>query len=211
MKPKQRNAEKTKAAILQAARRLFAERGIAAASIRDIAKAAGVSHGLVQQYFGNRARMVTAIIANEIEQIGKLGATGKIESADSALENLRSLLANGGPQFRDFALLISRAELEGIEPEKMLDPSIPTPAMALAAMIRELQGAAATSSAGMDPRMVSAYVNASLFAFATMAPWLMASVGMEPEEYEARQHEIADISVKLIALAAGIHPASGNP
>lgn len=211
MKPKQRNAERSKAAILQAARQLFAERGIAAASIRDIAKAAGVSHGLVQQYFGTRARLVAAIIENEIEEFGKLSAAGQAGGADGALENFRSMLASGESRFRDFALLISRAELEGVEPEKMLDPSVPTPAMALVATIRDLQATAATSSGVLDPRIVSAYINASLFAFATMAPWLMASVGLKPEEYEARRHEIVDITVRLVALAAGLGQPPGKP
>ena len=208
MKPKQRNAEKTKAAILQAARRLFAERGIAAASIRDIAKAAGVSHGLVQQYFGTRARMVAGIIESEIADFGKLMPPGEVDRKDCPLENIRSMLANGNDRFRDFARLITRAELEGIEPGKMLDPAIPTPAMQMATSISELKAAAATSCGELDPRLVSAYINASLFAFATMAPWLMASVGLKPEEYEARRPEIVDITVRLIALAAGVSPPS---
>jgi AcrR family transcriptional regulator len=204
MKPKQRNAERTKAAILQAARRLFAERGVAAASIRDIAEAAGVSHGLVQQYFGTRAKMIAAIIGNEIEEFGKLIPPGEAGGAEFALENLRRMLASGEDRFRDFARLIIWAELAGVEPEKMLDPAIPTPAMALATSISELQAATPASSGVIDPLMVSAYVNASLFAFATLAPWLMASVGLKPEDYAARRNEIVEISVRLVALAAGL-------
>ncbi len=45
-------------------------------SYRDIAKAAGVSHGLVQQYFGTRQHMIAAIIQNEIEEAGKAGGRG---------------------------------------------------------------------------------------------------------------------------------------
>ena len=205
MKPK-KNADRTKTAILQAARRLFAERGISAVSIRDIAKAAGVSHGLVQQYFGTRARMVAAIIEHEIEEFGKLIAPGEACGTDGGLGNMRSRLASGQARFRDFALLITRAELAGVEPEKMLDPALPTPAMALAASISDLQAAAPASSGEMDPRMVSAYINASLFAFATLSPWLMASVGLKPEDYEARSDEIVEISMRLVALAAGCQP-----
>jgi len=87
----------------------------------------------------------------------------------------------------------------------MLDPAIPTPAMALAGVIRDLQAGSPNSSARLDPRLVSAYINASLFAFATMSPWLMKSVGLEPKDYEAKLDEIADISLKLISLAARTH------
>jgi hypothetical protein len=62
----------------------------------------------------------------------------------------------------------------------MLDPAIPTPAMALANSIGELQAARPGSRGVIDPLMVSAYINASLFAFATMAPLFMASVRKEP-------------------------------
>ena len=55
---RKRNATKTQTAILEAARRLFAQQDISAVSIRDIAQAAGVSHGLFQQYYGSREHMV---------------------------------------------------------------------------------------------------------------------------------------------------------
>lgn len=203
MKPKKRDAQRSKAAIVEAARRLFAERGISAVSIRDIAKAAGVSHGLVQQYFGTRERMIAVIIHDEVNRIGELAPQIESAGTDMMLENFRALLKSGKAGFRDYAHLIARAELEGVEPEKMLDPEIPTPAMHLASLIRNLQPRASKTSKKMDPRLVSAYINASLFAFETMSPWLMTSVGLKPEDYKSRFDEIADISAALIALAIG--------
>ena len=207
MKPKKRNAETTKLAILLAARHLFAERDIAAVSYRDIAAAAGVSHGLVQQYFGTREHMIAAIIQHEIEEFGRLFSQGGDDKPEFTPEGLRDVLKAGENRFREYARLITRAALAGVEPEKMLDPAIPTPAMALAGSIRDLQAKSPGASARMDPRLVSAYINASLFAFATLSPWLMKSVGLEPKDYEARLDEIADISVKLVSLSAGMaHP-----
>jgi len=115
------------------------------------------------------------------------------------------VLKAGKTRFRDYARLITRAELAGIHPEKMLDLATPTPAMALAGLIRDFQARSPESSARLDPRLVSAYINASLFAFATMSPWLMKSVGLPAKDYEARFEEIADISMNLISLAAGTH------
>ena len=204
MKPKKRNAEKTKHAILLAARRLFAERDIATVGYRDIAAAAGVSHGLVQQYFGTRDHMIAAIIQHEIEEFGRLFSQGGDGKPEFTPEAFRSLLQAGESRFRDFARLITRAALAGVEPEKMLDPATPTPAMALAGSIRELHAKSPRASARMDPRLVSAYINASLLAFATLSPWLMTSVGLKPKDYAARLDEIADISVNLVSLAAGM-------
>jgi AcrR family transcriptional regulator len=202
MRPKKRNAEKTKAAIIKAARRLFAKLDIATVSYRDIAKAAGVSHGLVQQYFGTRQHMIAAIIQNEIEEAGKFRSEITVGSPDLTPEKLRCELKAGAKRFRDFARIITRAELANVKPEKLLDLSIPPPALILANSIRNLQ-AKSPGPDRMDPRLVSAYINASLFAFATMSPWLMQSVGLAPKDYEAKLDEIIEISVKLASLAVG--------
>jgi AcrR family transcriptional regulator len=53
-----RNREK----ILAAARRLFAERGVAAVTIEEIARAAGVGKGTVFHRFGDRAGLALALL-----------------------------------------------------------------------------------------------------------------------------------------------------
>lgn len=203
MSERKHNAQATRTSILEAARRLFARQDISAVSIRDIAKEAGVSHGLVQQYFGTREQMIAGIIQHEIEEFGGRFAMQPPGGAEETLAALRSSLESGRARFHDYALLIMRAELTGVRPEKMLDPATPTPAMALADAIRGLQTRAPKKSAKMDPHLVAAYINAALFAFETLSPWLMASVGLKPADYEARVGEIADISLRLIALTVG--------
>ena len=206
MSQQKRNAHLTKARILRTARRLFAESDISAVSIRDIAEAAGVSHGLVQQYFGTREQMIAAIIQDEIEEIEKRFPPVLAGNAQAVLEAVRSTLKDGRARFHHYAVLITRAELAGVKPETMLDPAIPTPAMALAAAIRDLQSESRNTPGRMDPLLVSAYINATLFAFETIYPWLMASVGLKPGDYEARFDEIVDISMRVISLAIGTEP-----
>ncbi|WP_156763445.1 TetR/AcrR family transcriptional regulator, partial [Mycobacterium scrofulaceum] len=50
------------AAILEAATDLFAERGPAATSIRDIAARSNVNHGLVFRHFGTKDKLVGAVL-----------------------------------------------------------------------------------------------------------------------------------------------------
>lgn len=50
----ERKSERTKGAILEAARRLFAERGYDATTVRDIAAAASIDAALVVRYFGGK-------------------------------------------------------------------------------------------------------------------------------------------------------------
>jgi AcrR family transcriptional regulator len=203
MVEKTRDAERAKAAVLKAARRLFAERDYSAVSIRDIAAAAGVSHGLLQHHFGTREQLIAAVIGSELAEFAATPRTLPNGAADD-FERLRAELAASMTRFRDYALFILRAELAGAEPEKLLDPDARTPAKVLASSIRQLQARTAPRPGGLDPDLVAAYVMASFFSFQAMAPWLMTSVGLEPRDYEARLDEIVDISVQLVALASGV-------
>src|SRR5581483_2009438 len=54
--------EEVAAAILDAATDLFAERGPAATSIRDIAARSKVNHGLVFRHFGTKEQLVGAVL-----------------------------------------------------------------------------------------------------------------------------------------------------
>jgi AcrR family transcriptional regulator len=57
---RRRDPEVHRAAILDAARAAFAERGLAKATIRDVARRAGVTHGLVMRHFTSRERLFVA-------------------------------------------------------------------------------------------------------------------------------------------------------
>jgi AcrR family transcriptional regulator len=59
---RRRNPEASKAAILDAARHVFTERGYAGGSIREIAKRAGVTHGLVIRHFGSKEKLLIAAL-----------------------------------------------------------------------------------------------------------------------------------------------------
>jgi AcrR family transcriptional regulator len=203
MAARNRDAKRTRAAILQAARLLLSQQDFASVSIRDIAAAAGVSHGLVQHHFGTKEQLVAAIIGTEVAEFSDQdwtpGAVSTADDRERAHREFRARMARS----QDFARLITRAELAGVQPERMLDPQTPTPAQVLAAEIRAGQQRSDSPSA-LDADLVAAYVNAATFAFATLGPWLMASVGLDPDDYEARFEEITEISIRVIAMAAQV-------
>ncbi len=62
-----RDPEATRAAVLAAAERLFAERGFANTSLRDISTASGVSHPLIHHHFGSKEDLYQAVKRRLVE------------------------------------------------------------------------------------------------------------------------------------------------
>ncbi len=58
-------------AVLEAASRLFAERGPAATSIREVAARSGVNHGLVYRHFGTKEDLVAAVLDYVSDQVNR--------------------------------------------------------------------------------------------------------------------------------------------
>jgi AcrR family transcriptional regulator len=57
-----RQPEARRAAILEAARAAFAEHGFSGTTIREVARRAGVTHGLVIRHFGSKERLFLAAV-----------------------------------------------------------------------------------------------------------------------------------------------------
>jgi len=201
------DSEKTKARILEVARNLFAEQGIAATSVRDIARAAGVTHRLVQHYFGSREELVAEIIRDEVH--AGFNAASSIPDTDPAqLDSIPQMIRHYLTDGLTGALIISHAELEGFEPESMLGGAAPGPLQVLATRLAERQARAdaTTGARCLNPAMVSAYIGAAVFALGMMHPWLSAAVGLQDTSYEEWIEETIAISVELAALTTGVGP-----
>ena len=67
---------RTRLKVLEAARNLFAERGYDAATIRDIAKGAGMSTGAVFANFQDKAELFEAVFAEEMAALSEAIASG---------------------------------------------------------------------------------------------------------------------------------------
>jgi AcrR family transcriptional regulator len=81
---RRRDPDASRAAILESAREVFTERGYARATIREIAKRAGVTHGLVMRHFGTKERLLVAALP---------GPRGLSEAVSGDLESLPERIA----------------------------------------------------------------------------------------------------------------------
>jgi TetR/AcrR family transcriptional regulator, repressor for neighboring sulfatase len=111
--------EEVAAAVLDAAADLFAERGPAATSIRDIAARSKVNHGLVFRHFGTKEQLVGAVLnhlgATAVKHRETRAPAAEMERAlDRHLRVMARALLDGYPagqlqtQFPGVALLLDQ-------------------------------------------------------------------------------------------------------
>lgn len=106
-------------AVVEAAFRLFAERGPAAVSLRDIADAANVNPGLIHRHIGNK----TAVLAAALDRRAELTAVDHLIEHASLDEFIKMGLAAGFPDV-GIAQLWARTALDGYDIHD-LQPRIP--------------------------------------------------------------------------------------
>ncbi|MGE2814092.1 TetR/AcrR family transcriptional regulator [Mycobacterium heidelbergense] len=168
--------EEVAAAILEAATDLFAERGPAATSIRDIAARSRVNHGLVFRHFGTKEQLVGAVL-------DQLGANLKERlQSGSTLDVLDDVLDR---QMR----VMARTLLDGY-PAAQLQKHFPNIA-ALLDMVRPLH------EKDTAARLAVANALALQFGWRLFAPILRSATGLddmpEPDIREAVRAEVARI------------------
>jgi AcrR family transcriptional regulator len=106
----------TRAAILAAARSQFAARGLNGASLRSIAREAGVDASLISHYFGDKSQLMVATMqlpVNPIEKIAGVVADGPDGMAERLL---RTFLSAWDPHREVFSTLV-RTTLGGGDTE----------------------------------------------------------------------------------------------
>jgi len=98
--------------LIAAGTKLFAERGFAGASVRDIAREAGVSIGLIRSHFGSKEGLRTEIEAHVAEQVEALYSTVVEHSGSRALERVVEDAVEWIERDRDALLYLRTALME---------------------------------------------------------------------------------------------------
>lgn len=122
---RQAHADRTKAAILEAAGHVFATCGYGEAGVRDIAARAGVNPALVGRYFGSKLDLFEAALEDTFEithftempreRFGELVATSLCRSQDEEASAVPMLVyAAGDSEARKSALRILKSRV--VEP-----------------------------------------------------------------------------------------------
>jgi AcrR family transcriptional regulator len=86
MSTKPQGKDAVQAALIQAAASLFAQRGLASVSLREIAQEANVNHGLIHRHFGSKKGLIMATINRLSKDIAtEMGSTSSLDSLQPIL------------------------------------------------------------------------------------------------------------------------------
>ena len=173
------------AAVLASAADLFAERGPAATSIRDIAARSRVNHGLIHRHFGSKDRLVGAVLDYLGEHLARLLAEGADGgSVGTAVER----------QLR----VIARVSLDGYQIGE-LQRRFPT-------MEILLESVAARHPTELGARLAAAHTIALQMGWCLFGGFLRASTGLEDLDDRTFARSVGETVAKILEPG----PSAGN-
>lgn len=157
-----RGEAQVRASLIAAATELFAERGPSAVTVRQIAEAARVNHGLVHHYFGSKDGLIRAVL-------DQLAEAAKVEIG--AHGHPASIYARGGATERH-GRIVAFLLLEGRD---LADYKSGFPSMD--AVIAQYQRADGVSED--DARLRVAQIVAMVLGWQLFEPFLVAATGLD--------------------------------
>jgi AcrR family transcriptional regulator len=124
--PQRRNADATRAKILQAALDEFSERGLPASSTDDIAERCGVNKRMIYYYFGSKEGLYLAALESVYENLVALEKEIEIEHLDppaaiEAIINLKIDYYVANPHFISFLSMENFYKARHLRKSKKLD------------------------------------------------------------------------------------------
>jgi AcrR family transcriptional regulator len=181
---RRRGRESAVEALVEAARALFAVHGPDAVSLRDIARAAGVNHGLIHHYIGSRDDLLRLVFDRSTEQ-----ARRQVEGSDditSALRALRSL----GEGSSDYSRLLAWALLEGHDPAEFHGRSA-----ALDAVVR------AGGDDSRDLRVALAMAMVQALGWKLFGRYALVAAGLDGEDPDSVRRDVEALVDRLVSEA----------
>lgn len=168
-------------ALVQSATRLFAERGVRGASVRDVASAAGVNHALVFRHFGSKAQLVREVMDRLIDELFAEFASVGLDPASIAA------VGEGIAEREQIWKLLTRAVLDG-EVEVLIERNYPE--LDAAARVIERALKAGWMSPDVEPRILLAIILAGALGWVLLDP-VLATVMKIPGDTPKRRRELA--------------------
>lgn len=196
---KERNADRTRETVLDAAERLFADRGYEVTSLTDVGAAAGVSRGTPGYFFRSKERLYRAVLERCLERVRSAVRSGR-ERALASAESPDVVLAGAVGEYFDFisanphfVRLLEWEALSGAHHLATLPPHLQAAQEALGAIVTEL---------ALDPgdRAEAEQLLVSMLALSWFhvvhGPTVLRALGVDaasPEYREERRRHVVNL------------------
>lgn len=195
---KPRDAERSKAAILDAAEELFAHKGFEGVSFAEIGQRAGVSRGTPGYFFGSKEELYKAVLERNFSQALE-GINQAAEQAAKA-QNLRAVIAAGVEGYLDFLAqrprFIRLIEWESLSGGKLLAQNPVHIHSVMAGVGATAQYLPQSAVGGIDIRQLVISIMALCWFPLSHAQVLLPALGLDPNDpgfLEARKQHIVDL------------------
>jgi TetR/AcrR family transcriptional regulator len=193
-----RNPERSRAAILDAAERLFAEKGYDATSLTEVGTLAGVSRATPGYFFGSKQELYQAVLDRSFAEVREAVRAGR-ERALASSQSPEVILAGAVSDYFDF-LAARPLFIRLIEREALSNGPLPESVGHLSAGQEAL--AAISAELGLDdaPSGEAAQLLLSIISLCwfpliharTVAPAVGVSLN-DPEELERRKRHVISL------------------
>jgi AcrR family transcriptional regulator len=177
---KPQGREEVVVALLDAARKLFGERGANAVSVRDVSAAAGVNHALMHRHFGSKTDLLMTLLANDATAFRTAISQG--DEPSTAFTKLFDVLR----QYPSFWRVLAHILAEGQSGEELVEHK---------GGMSQLARLACEHAPGRAERevMLDVALSAAMgYGWLLYGPFIMRVLGQSfpPEDVVARQHDI---------------------
>jgi len=172
-------------ALIDAARELFAERGPSAVSLRDVARRAGVNHGLIHHYIGSRDDLLRLVFTASMDH-----ARAKVEGATDSMSGVGALRRLGAGN-DEYTRLLAWALLEGRDPAEFHGRS-----SALDAIV------AANDDDSRDLRVALAMAMVQTLGWKLFGPYVLAAAGFDATDAAGVRTDVDVLVDGLVSAAA---------
>jgi AcrR family transcriptional regulator len=182
------------AAVLDAANELFAARGPASVSVRDIAAAARVNHALVHRHFGPKHKVLQAVLERSAR--GMAAATDRITEARAGMQ----AVFNAALEHENYWRALARAVLDG-ESARGLQRDFPTVNRLTGMLMRERAQSHPDrdpSTVALESSVVVAVFSALIFGWVLFEPLLMVAAGLDRYKLEKVRSWIAHVFLSIV-------------
>jgi TetR/AcrR family transcriptional regulator len=208
----------SRALILDAGERLFAERGFARTTIKEIGRAAGVNSALLYYYFADKNRLYRAVLERLVGRLvvrttSRLEATGSPEARLQAFVEAQAEVLIAHP---NFPRLIVRelAESDGVHAVEQIQHIAATSFRLLCDVVREGQRSGVFRK-GIDPRFAAISIVAQVAYFFVARPAIRVILdagpdGPAPRVVRAYARHAAGFALAALAVPP-VRPSSPRP